>query len=58
VRHVRRDGMDILKKLEKDHKISQDDHKRHDGDIQKATDLAISEIDHALAAKEKEILTV
>jgi ribosome recycling factor len=58
VRHVRRDGMEVLKKLEKDHKISQDDHKRHDGDVQKATDQAISEIDQALAAKEKEILTV
>jgi ribosome recycling factor len=58
VRHVRRDGMEILKKLEKDHKISQDDHKRHDADVQKATDQAIADIDHALAAKEKEILTV
>ena len=58
VRHVRRDGMEILKKLEKDHKISQDDHRRHDGDVQKATDQAISDIDHALAVKEKEILTV
>ena len=28
VRHVRRDGLDILKKLEKDHKISKDDHDR------------------------------
>jgi ribosome recycling factor len=58
VRHVRRDGMEVLKKLEKDHKISQDDHKRLDGDVQKATDQAIADIDHALAAKEKEILTV
>jgi ribosome recycling factor len=58
VRHVRRDGMDVLKKLEKDHKISQDDHKKQDADVQKATDQAISEIDHLLAAKEKEILTV
>jgi ribosome recycling factor len=58
VRHVRRDGMEVLKKLEKDHKISQDDHKRHDAEVQKATDQAISDIDHALAAKEKEILTV
>ena len=30
VRHVRRDGMDLLKKMEKDHKISQDEHKRQD----------------------------
>ena len=58
VRHVRRDGMDILKKLEKDHKISQDDHKRQDTEVQKATDQAISEIDQILAAKEKEIMTV
>ena len=57
VRHVRRDGMEVLKKLEKDHKISQDDHKRQDTEVQKATDQAIAEIDHALAAKEKEILT-
>ncbi len=58
VRHVRRDGMETLKKLEKDHKISQDDHKRADSDVQKATDQAISEIDHLLTTKEKEIMTV
>jgi ribosome recycling factor len=58
VRHVRRDGMETLKKLEKDHKIGQDDHKRMDGDVQKATDSSISEIDKMLATKEKEILTV
>ena len=58
VRHVRRDGLDVLKKLEKDHKISRDDHDRDSEQIQKATDQTISEIDHALAAKEREILTV
>jgi len=58
VRNVRRDGMEVLKKLEKDHKISKDDHDRFSGDIQKATDAGIAEIDHMLAAKEKEILTV
>jgi ribosome recycling factor len=58
VRHVRRDGLDVLKKLEKDHKISRDDHDRDSELIQKATDQAIAEIDHALAAKEREILTV
>jgi ribosome recycling factor len=58
VRHVRRDGMEVLKKMEKDHKISQDDHKRMDSEVQKATDQTISEIDHLLAAKEKEIMTV
>ena len=58
VRHVRRDGMDVIKKLEKDHKISKDDHDRFSAEIQKATDHAIAEIDQMLAAKEKEILTV
>lgn len=58
VRHVRRDGMDVLKKMEKDHQISQDDHKRMDNEVQKATDQAITDIDHMLASKEKEIMTV
>jgi ribosome recycling factor len=58
VRHVRRDGLDVLKKLEKDHKISEDDHNHQAELVQKATDQAISEIDQTLAAKEKEILTV
>jgi ribosome recycling factor len=58
VRHVRRDGLDILKKLEKDHKISKDDHTRDGDQIQKATDQAIGEIDHMLTGKEKEIMTV
>jgi ribosome recycling factor len=58
VRHVRRDAMETVKKLEKDHKISKDDHDRFSGDIQKATDAGIADIDHTLAGKEKEILTV
>ena len=58
VRHVRRDGIDVIKKLEKDHKISKDDHDRFSGEVQKATDQMIHDIDQALATKEKEILTV
>ena len=58
IRHVRRDGLDVVKKLEKDHAISKDDHDRFSGDIQKATDGVIAEVDQMLAAKEKEILTV
>ena len=58
VRHVRRDGLDTVKKLEKNHEISEDDQDRLAADVQKATDGTISEIDHMLAAKEKEILTV
>jgi ribosome recycling factor len=58
VRHVRRDGLDALKKLEKDHQMSKDDHDRQAGDVQKATDQTIAEIDTMLAGKEKEILTI
>jgi ribosome recycling factor len=58
VRHVRRDGIDVIKKLEKDHNISKDDHDRFSTDIQKATDQTIHDIDQMLANKEKEVLTV
>jgi ribosome recycling factor len=58
VRNVRRDGMDILKKMEKDHKISEDDHRLYADEIQSMTDAAISEIDKACAAKEKDIMQV
>src|SRR4029453_402861 len=58
VRHVRRDGLDVLKRLEKDHKISEDDGKRSSEQVQKATDEAITEVDKMLATKEREILTV
>jgi ribosome recycling factor len=58
VRHVRRDGLDLLKKLEKDHQISEDDHERQAGEVQKATDALIGEVEKTLAAKEKEIMTV
>ena len=58
VRHVRRDGLDLLKKLEKEHKISEDEHNRQAGEVQKATDATIAEVDRLLAGKEKEIMTV
>lgn len=58
VRHVRRDGLDILKKLLKDHEIPEDDEKRHEAEVQKATDDAVKEIDSALATKEKEIMQI
>jgi len=58
VRHVRRDGIDIIKKLEKDSDMTKDDAQRQTDLVQKATDQSISEIDQALAAKEKEILQV
>ena len=57
-RHVRRDGLDLLKKLEKDGKMSEDDAARQSDLVQKATDQTIVEIDQALSAKEKEIMQV
>jgi ribosome recycling factor len=58
VRNVRRDGMDFLKKLEKDHDISEDEHKKLADQMQKLTDEHVKKVDEALATKEKEILQV
>jgi len=58
VRNVRRDGMDTLKKQEKDGDLSKDDQKAYGDDIQKLTDQIISQIDQALAAKEQDIMQV
>ncbi len=58
IRHVRRDGIDLLKKSQKDGHVSEDETKRHEAEVQKATDAAIADIDHLLAQKEKEILSV
>ena len=58
IRHIRRDGMDLLKTLEKGGHMSQDDSRAKSDLVQKATDGAISEIDQVLAAKEQEIMQV
>jgi ribosome recycling factor len=58
VRHVRRDGMDLIKKLEKDGDMSQDDGRRLGEQVQVATDEAVAEIDRVLAVKEQEIMQV
>src|ERR1700739_2685726 len=58
VRNVRRDGMEVLKKLEKDHKIGQDEHHKQGDELQKLTDSHIKDIDAALHAKEQEIMQV
>lgn len=57
-RHVRRDGLDVLKKLEKDGDMSEDDSARNADQVQKAVDAVIVEIDAALVHKEKEIMQV
>lgn len=58
VRNVRRDGMDHLKRLEKEHAIGEDEHRKLADELQKLTDENVREIDQALAAKEAEIMHV
>jgi ribosome recycling factor len=58
IRHVRRDGMDTLKKSEKDGVIGQDASRSTSEKVQKMTDETITEVDRLLADKEKEIMQV
>ena len=58
IRNVRRDGMDDLKRKEKEHEISEDEHKAWSSDIQALTDRLIEEVDEALKHKEQEITQV
>ena len=58
IRNLRRDANDHLKKMEKNHEITEDESKKALDDVQKATDKVIKEIDEIVAAKEKEILEV
>jgi ribosome recycling factor len=58
VRHIRRDGMDLLKKLEKDGHLAQDESRKLSDQVQTATDNAVGEIDKVLAVKEQEIMQV
>ena len=58
VRQVRRDGNDKLKKMMKDHQISEDDEKRGLDEIQKMTDKHITEVGDILKHKEQDIMAV
>ena len=58
VRNVRRDGMDQLKRAEKDGEISKDEHHRTGDQVQQLTDSTIKQINDLLAQKEAEIMTV
>jgi len=58
IRHIRRDGMDLLKKLEKDGDLSQDDSRKFGDQVQVATDAAVADVDKVLAVKEQEIMQV
>ncbi|MDP3677961.1 MAG: ribosome recycling factor [Methylotenera sp.] len=58
IRNVRRDANDMLKKLIKDKEISEDDERRAQDDIQKATDKAVAEVDKMLQVKETDLMAV
>ncbi len=58
VRNVRREGMDALKDLLKKSKITEDDNRKRQTDIQNLTDEIIKKVDESVAAKEKDILAV
>ena len=58
VRNVRRDAIEHLKKLLKDHKVAEDDARRAQEDVQKLTDRFVAEIDKILHAKEADLMAV
>ena len=58
VRAIRRDSMEAVKKLKKDSKITEDEQKQAETELQKITDNAIKELDKVCADKEKEIMAV
>lgn len=58
VRNVRRDGMDSLRRMEKDGEMSRDEHRAWSDEIQQLTDEMVARIDETAAAKEEEILRV
>ena len=58
VRNVRRDAMDDIKKAQKDAVITEDEQKKLEAEIQKATDDHVHRIDEALKTKEQEIMQV
>ena len=58
MRNIRRDGMDYVKKLKKNSEITEDDQKKAEKDLQDLLDKYIKRVDTALAAKEKELMSI
>jgi ribosome recycling factor len=58
IRNIRREYNETLKKMEKNHEISEDDQKRSQEEIQKLTDKYIEEIEKMFEHKEKDIMEV
>ena len=58
MRNIRRDGMDYVKKLKKNSEITEDDQKKAEKDLQDLLDKNIKKVDAALAAKDKELMSI
>ncbi|MCS6808166.1 MAG: ribosome recycling factor [Bacteroidota bacterium] len=58
IRNIRRDHNELLKKIEKEEHLSEDERKRGEQEIQKVTDRFIKLIDDMTLAKEKEVMAV
>ncbi len=58
VRNVRRDAMHHVKELLKEKKITEDDERRSEDEIQKLTDKAIKDVDEVVRAKEQELMAI
>ena len=58
MRNIRRDGMDYVKKLNKNNEITEDDQKKAENDLQDMLDKYIKKVDETLAAKEKELMAI
>ncbi len=58
IRNVRREKNELVKKAEKEKKVSEDMAKKYQDEIQKTTDASIKKVDELIAAKEKEVMTL
>ncbi|UCH85829.1 MAG: ribosome recycling factor [Candidatus Latescibacterota bacterium] len=58
VRNIRRDANEKLKKLEKNHEISEDEMHTRQDEVQKLTDKYVAMVDEVIAAKESEIMEI
>ena len=58
MRNIRRDGMDYVKKMKKNNEITEDDQKKAEKDLQDMLDKYIKKVDAALAAKDKELMSI
>lgn len=58
LRNIRRDSNDELKEMEKEHLISEDEHKTGEADVQKATDEFVAKVDQKVKSKEEDIMAV